>query len=134
MKVGMDNINAHEEQLNTYLSNKLLEKYGALGWFHILGPKDPAKRSGIVSFEVKRPNANGIAEDLSEKKNIMIRDGQFCVHSFLNRCFGVGWSGPQLPKDQRMMYRASFYFYNTIEECDIFLDTLHEIFKERFYL
>ncbi|NLE08003.1 MAG: aminotransferase class V-fold PLP-dependent enzyme [Dehalococcoidales bacterium] len=133
-KVGMDNIHAHEEKLNTYLSGKLMERYGDLGWFNILGPKDPAKRSGIVSFEVKRPNANGIAEDLSEKRNVMIRDGQFCVHSYLNNTFGVGWSGPQLPSEQRMMYRASFYFYNTIKECDIFLDTLQEIFEERFYV
>lgn len=133
-KVGMENIRAREEKLNTYLSGKLMERYGDLGWFRILGPKDPAKRSGILSFEVKRPNANGIAEELSEKRNIMIRDGQFCVHSFLNKEFGVGWSGPQLPNEQRMMYRISFYFYNTIEECDIFLDTLHEVFEERFYV
>lgn len=133
-KVGMDNIHAQEKKLNTYLSGRLMERYGDLGWFSILGPKDPAKRSGILSFMVKRPNANGIAEELSDRRNVMIRDGQFCVHSYLNKEFGVGWSGPQLPKNQRMMYRASFYFYNTIEECDIFLDTLHEIFKERFYI
>lgn len=132
--VGMENIRAQEEKLNSYLSGKLVERYGDLGWFNILGPKDASKRSGILSFEIKRPNANGIAEDLSEKNNVMIRDGQFCVHSYLNKEFGVGWSGPQLPKDQRMMYRASFYFYNTIGECDVFLETLQETFEERFYL
>lgn len=133
-RVGMDEIDQHEEALNTYLSNKLLERYSDLGWFNIIGPRDPSKRSGILAFEVKRPNANGIAEDLSEKNNIMIRDGQFCVHSYLNKKFGTGWSGPQLPNEQRMLYRASFYFYNTFEECDLFADTLHEIFEERFYL
>jgi cysteine desulfurase/selenocysteine lyase len=134
LEVGMDNIGAQEKLLNTYLSKKLLERYGGLGWFNILGPSDPAKRSGILSFEIKRPNANGIAEELSEKRNVMIRDGQFCVHSYLNKVFGQGWSGPQLPANQRMMYRTSFYFYNTIEECDIFLDTLEEVFRERFYI
>jgi cysteine desulfurase / selenocysteine lyase len=133
-KVGLDKIKAHEKKLNTYLSGKLLERYGDLGWFNILGPKDASKRSGILSFEVKRPNANGIAEELSEKSNVMIRDGQFCVHSYLNKRFGTGWSGPQLPNEQRMMYRASFYFYNTIEECDMFLETLHNVFEERFYV
>jgi selenocysteine lyase/cysteine desulfurase len=130
----MDNIRAQEKLLNSYLSEKLLERYGDLGWFNILGPSDPAKRSGILSFEIKRPNANGIAEELSEKRNVMIRDGQFCVHSYLNKVFGQGWSGPQLPSNQRMMYRISFYFYNVIKECDIFLDTLDEVFRERFYI
>ncbi|MFC1946478.1 aminotransferase class V-fold PLP-dependent enzyme [Chloroflexota bacterium] len=134
LEVGMENIKAQEELLNTYLSEKLLERYGDLGWFNILGPRDPAKRSGILSFEIKRPNANGIAEELSEKRNVMIRDGQFCVHSYLNKVFGQGWSGPQLPNEQRMMYRASFYFYNTIKECDILLETLDEVFRERFYI
>jgi cysteine desulfurase / selenocysteine lyase len=133
-KVGLDKIKAHEKELNTYLSGKLLERYGDLGWLNILGPKDPSKRGGILSFEVKRPNANGIAEELSEKGNVMIRDGQFCVHSYLNKRFGTGWSGPRLPNEQRMMYRASFYFYNTIEECDKFLETLHKVFEERFYI
>lgn len=132
--IGMDRIGEQEKRLNGYLSAKLTERYGGLGWFRIMGPADAAKRSGILSFEVKRPNANGIAEELSEKGNVMVRDGQFCVHSYLNKEFGEGWSGPQLPGEQRMMYRVSFYFYNTIEECDIFLDTLHEIFKERFYV
>jgi len=134
LEVGMHNIREQEKLLNTYLSEKLLERYGDLGWFNILGPSDPSKRSGILSFEIKRPNANGIAEELSEKRNVMIRDGQFCVHSYLNKVFGQGWSGPQLPANQRMMYRASFYFYNTIEECDIFLETLEEVFRERFYI
>ena len=133
-KVGMDKISAQEEQLNSYLSEKLLERYGDLGWFRILGPSDVRKRGGILTFEVKRPNAMGIAEELSEKKNIMIRDGQFCVHSYLNKEFGKGWAGPRLPNEQRMTYRVSLYFYNTLEECLIFLDTLHEVFKERAYV
>lgn len=33
-----------------------------------------------------------------------------------------------------MTYRASLYFYNTLEECRIFLRTLHEIFAERSYV
>ena len=133
-KVGMDKISAHERQLNGYLTAQLLERYGDLGWFRILGPADANQRGGILSFVVKRPNANGIAEELSEIRNIMIRDGQFCVHSYLNKEFGQGWSGPQLPNEQRMVYRVSLYFYNTLEECRIFLDTLHQVFKERAYV
>ena len=87
-----------------------------------------------MTFEVRRPNALGIAEELSEKNNIMIRDGAFCVHSYLNKEFGQGWTGPRLPAEQRMIYRVSLYLYNTVAECRIFLDTLHEVFQERAYI
>jgi len=133
-KVGMDKIGAQEERLNSYLSRQLLERYGDTGWFRILGPADASKRGGILTFEVKRPNAVGIAEELSEKSNIMIRDGLFCVHSYLNKVFGQGWTRPRLPSEHRMTYRVSLYFYNTLEECQTFLETLHHIFKERGYV
>jgi cysteine desulfurase / selenocysteine lyase len=33
-----------------------------------------------------------------------------------------------------MVYRVSLYFYNTLAECDVFLETLDEVLKERSYL
>jgi cysteine desulfurase/selenocysteine lyase len=133
-KVGMDRIRAHEARLNEYLTSQLKERYGDNGWFRILGPVDPDKRGGILTFEVKRPNARGIAEELSENANVMIRDGVFCVHAYLNKEFGEGWVRPRLPSEHRMTYRVSLYFYNTLEECRIFLDALHGIFEERGYV
>jgi cysteine desulfurase/selenocysteine lyase len=133
-KIGMGNISSHEEDLNKYLSEELQHRYGGEGWLRIIGPSDPAKRGGILTFEVKRPNAVGIAEELSAKSNIMVRSGAFCVHSYLNKEYGVGWAEPRLPSEHRMLYRASLYFYNTVEECQVFLDTLHEVFEERSYV
>jgi len=132
-KVGMENIGAQEERLNSYLSARLMERYGGGGWFRIFGPADPARRGGILTFEVRRPNAVGIAEELSDA-NIMVRDGFFCVHSYLNHVFGQGWTRPRLPSEHRMNYRVSLYFYNTLEECDYFLERLHRIFTERAYV
>jgi cysteine desulfurase/selenocysteine lyase len=133
-RVGMDRIHAHEARLNAYLTEQLMARYGDTGWFRILGPSNPHLRGGILTFEVKRPNAGGIAYELSENANVMLRDGVFCVHSFLNKEFGPGWVRPSLPSEHRMTYRASLYFYNTFEECRIFLDALHEIFEERAYV
>jgi cysteine desulfurase/selenocysteine lyase len=133
-KIGMDKINERMNYLNKYLTDQLLEKYGDTGWFRILGPADASQRAGILTFEVKRPNAVGIDEELNDKSNIMIRDGVFCVHSYLNYKYGQGWLRPKLPSEHRMVYRASLYFYNTLEECRIFLDALHNIFEERSYL
>ena len=133
-EIGLDRINARVNHLNNYLTTELLKRYGDTGWFRILGPQDADRRGGVLTFEVKRPNAVGIAEELSDMSNIMIRDGVFCVHSYLNYKYGEGWMRPRLPSEHRMTYRVSLYFYNTIEECRVFLDTLNTIFEERSYL
>jgi cysteine desulfurase/selenocysteine lyase len=133
-RVGMDKIRAQEKLLNSHLTAQLMDRYEDGGWFRIIGPREASKRGGILTFEVRRPNAVGIAEELSDRANVMIRDGLFCVHSYLNREFGQGWTRPRLPSEHRMTYRASLYFYNTLDECDVFLGALHQIFKERGYV
>jgi len=133
-KTGMKQISEHMNYLNDFLTQELNKRYGDTGWFRILGPADAGRRGGILTFEVRRPNAVGIAEELSDSNNIMIRDGVFCVHSYLNYKFGQGWMRPRLPAEHRMTYRVSLYFYNTLEECRVFLDTLHNIFQERSYI
>lgn len=133
-QIGFDKISRYISSLNDFLTKELLNNYGDLGWFRIIGPQDAKQRGGILTFEVKRPNAVGIAEELSDKSNIMIRDGVFCVHSYFNYKFGQGWLRPRQPAEHRMLYRVSLYFYNTLEECRVFLDTLHNIFKERSYI
>jgi cysteine desulfurase / selenocysteine lyase len=133
-QIGMNRITEQENLLNSFLTKELLCHYGDLGWFKIFGPSDPSQRGGIVSFEVHRPNAIGIATELNSKNNIMIRDGAFCVHSFFNEQYGQGWIRPKSHKDHRMIYRVSMYFYNTIEECQTFVETLDEIFTERCYI
>jgi cysteine desulfurase/selenocysteine lyase len=132
-RVGMDRISAYEHQLNSYLTEQLLNRYGGEGWFRILGSRDVSQRGGILTFEVRRPNCVGIAEELDERSNVMIRDGAFCVHSYLNKEFGQGWTRPRPPAEHRMLYRVSLYFYNTIEECQAFVETLDKIFEERSY-
>lgn len=133
-QVGMDYITDHEKLLNSYLTGKLLSRYGDTGWFTILGPEEANQRGGILTFVVQRPNTIGIAKELNAKNNIMIRDGAFCVHSYFNEQFGANWTHPKSHREHRMMYRVSLYLYNTFSECDLFLDTLHEIFVERSYI
>jgi cysteine desulfurase/selenocysteine lyase len=133
-QLGMNAIAGHEQELNRFLTEELLSRYGSTGWFRIFGPRDAAQRGGILTFEVQRPNAIGIADGLNRKNNLMIRDGVFCVHSYFNARYGQGWMRPKSHKEHRMIYRVSFYFYNTIEECRIFVETLNDIFEERCYI
>ena len=133
-KIGMDRINDRMNLLNNYLTEQLLNGTETQAGSGYSARKMPVSRGGILTFEVRRPNAVGIAEELSDRSNIMIRDGVFCVHSYLNYKYGEGWLRPRLPSEHRMTYRVSLYFYNTLEECRIFLDTLHSIFEERSYI
>ena len=87
-QIGMQQIVAQETKLNGYLTEELLKKYGDDGWFRIIGPQDATQRGSVLTFEVKRPNAVGIAEELSNKNNVMIRDGVFCAHAYFNEQFG----------------------------------------------
>ena len=134
LRIGMDAIYDHECRLNRYLTGHLLQRYGRTGWFRILGPQEEDRRGGILTVEIRRPNAVGIARELSASANIMIRSGAFCVHSYLNHLFGSNWARPGLPADHRMTYRVSLYFYNTEEECRVFLETLDDILRQRCYI
>lgn len=132
--IGMERIAEHEHHLNRHLTEALLDRYGDTGWFRIVGPEDPTERGGILTFEVQRPNIVGIAGELNARNNIMLRDGVFCVHSYFNEIFGPNWMRPKSHSEHRMIYRVSLYLYNTVEECDVFVETLDEIFKERGYV
>jgi len=50
--------------------------------------------------------------------NIMVRTGEFCVHS---------WFAEHGISREREKLRASFYAYNTMEECDAFVDALERL-------
>ncbi|UCE35895.1 MAG: cysteine desulfurase [Thermoplasmata archaeon] len=112
--IGMDNIAKHETKLNRIMTSKL----DGIPQVHILGPKEPEKRAGIVSFTVDEMDSHDIAMILDEMANIMIRSGMHCVHSWFQ---SRGLNGSA---------RASAYFYNTEEEAKIFGDTLQEIVEK----
>jgi cysteine desulfurase/selenocysteine lyase len=133
-QVGFDRIREHVGNLSRFLTQQLLARYGDTGWFRILGPADPGRREGVLTFAIRRPNCVGLVEELDQRHNIMIRDGAFCANAYLNHRFGRGWTRPRLPAEHRMTYRVSLYFYNTVEECEVFLQAVDEIFRERSYL
>ncbi len=109
--IGMKNIQEHETKLNTIMTSKL----DNISNVHIIGPKEPEKRAGIVAFWVDDMDAHDLAMILDEVANIMVRSGMHCVHSWFN---SRGINGST---------RASAYLYNTEEEAKIFGDTLEEV-------
>ncbi|MFY7803490.1 MAG: SufS family cysteine desulfurase [Limnoraphis robusta] len=110
--IGMDNIHAYEQELTAYLFSKLRE----IPDLKIYGPQPQADGSGraaLASFSVGEVHANDLSTLLNDA-GVAIRSGNHCtqpLHQYLN----VNSSA-----------RASFYFYNTREEVDVFITELKE--------
>ncbi len=100
--VGLDAIAAHEHAL-AEKTRAILEAEGMT----VLGPKDPAKRSGVVSFNVPglHPHDVGTAFDL---EGVAVRVGHHCCQPLMHllQCGGTA--------------RASFYLYNDQSDVDAF--------------
>ena len=111
MKLGMDTVQEQEFKLN----NRITEGLKEFEVVKLIGPPDASLRSGIISFTVDGIDAHNVAGILDHSANIMCRSGAHCVHSWFNKHNLAG------------SIRASLYFYNTLEECDIFIDTMRNI-------
>lgn len=113
-KLGKENIEKHELKLNRIIT----DEFEKMDFIKILGPS-VEKRSSIVSFNIDKINFHDVALMLNDTKNIMIRSGQHCVHSWFNANNIEGSA------------RASFYIYNTEEEAMIFVDAVKKIARLR---
>ncbi|HRY76865.1 MAG TPA: aminotransferase class V-fold PLP-dependent enzyme [Candidatus Paceibacterota bacterium] len=112
-ELGFDNIKKRELELNKFIT----EAIGNFPQIKMIGPKEPGLRGGIISFYVDNFDSREIALMFDQLSNIAIRSGQHCVHSWFNHQHLSGSA------------RASFYFYNTLEEAKIFVETLEKILK-----
>lgn len=112
-KIGMNNIQKKETELNKKLTQELLKIKG----LKIIGPENAEERGGVISFNIEGINPHDIALQLDASSNIMIRSGYHCCHSWFNSHKIDGSA------------RASLYFYNTTEEIDKFLEALEKALK-----
>ncbi len=104
-KIGLDNIKQHEIKLVKSINTDNLKLIGYTG------------ERGIFNFNIPGINFHEVASILDASKNIMIRSGQHCVHSWYNANSIEGSA------------RASFYIYNTPEEIEIFNKALEDLKK-----
>ena len=80
----------------------------------LYGPSDPARHSGIVTFNIEGCHPHDVASVL-DSENICIRAGHHCAQPLM-KFLGVGSTA-----------RASMYFYNTEDEVARFLDALGHV-------
>lgn len=110
-KIGMDNVRRHEIQL----TNLALRRLSNLESVAVYGPKKVEDRGGLIAFNVKGVDSHEVAILLDELENIAVRSGFHCAAP-LHKRLGL-----------RGTVRASFYVYNTLEEIEIFCDTVEKI-------
>jgi cysteine desulfurase / selenocysteine lyase len=98
----------HELRLNTYVTEQLRDIV------QIIGPKDPALRSGIFTF-IPPMNVHECSLLLSSMHSIYVRSGMHCVNSYYN---ARGLSGA---------VRASFGPTTTMEDVKRFVESLKQV-------
>jgi cysteine desulfurase/selenocysteine lyase len=113
--LGMKNIHEHEYKLSKRLIEGLNEFEDQLS---ILGPKEPEKRAALASIDLKKINPHEVAILMDDMFNIALRSGYHCTHAFHH----------SLDLDQGTL-RPSWYLYNTIDEVNIFLESLGELIE-----
>ena len=107
--VGRENILAHERQLMAYA----LERMALIPDLTIHGPRDPAERSGVVSFTLGDVHPHDIATIL-DGEGIAVRAGHHCCQPLMRRMC--------LPATAR----ASFYLYTGTDDVDRLVDGLNK--------
>jgi cysteine desulfurase/selenocysteine lyase len=110
--IGRDAILAHERMLLGYA----LERMSEIPDLTVFGPRDPAERSGVISFTLGDVHPHDLGTIL-DAEGIAIRAGHHCAQPLMRR-MGVGSTA-----------RASFYLYNTPDDVDRLIAGLHRARK-----
>lgn len=106
--IGIESIAEYEHQLTVYATEKLLDIEGV----RIIGTAE--NKSSVISFVVDGIHPYDIGSML-DKFGIAIRTGHHCAEPLMNRYSIPG------------TVRASFSFYNTMQEIDYFIASLNRI-------
>ncbi|MCL4786613.1 MAG: cysteine desulfurase [Verrucomicrobia bacterium] len=108
--IGRENIFRHDQELAHYT----YERLAALNGIRLFGPKQ--NRAGLVSFLLQDVHAHDVVT-LADQAGVALRGGHHCTQPLMHR-LGVESTA-----------RSSFYFYNTRDEVDRFVEVVKEIQK-----
>ncbi|MFS7261305.1 cysteine desulfurase [Carnobacterium divergens] len=106
-EVGMEDIHHYEQELVAYVVPKLQEIPGIT----IYGPTDPAKRTGVITFNLEGVHPHDLATAM-DMEGVAVRAGHHCAQPLMNYL------------EVNSTARASFYFYNTKSDADTFIKAL----------
>jgi cysteine desulfurase / selenocysteine lyase len=107
-EIGFENIQAYEHELLVYATSKLLEIEG----LRIFGPKiSGLNKASVISFNIEGIHPYDIGT-IIDKLGIAVRTGHHCAQPIMDFYKIPG------------TIRASFAFYNSKEEIDIFVEAV----------
>ncbi len=109
---AMNRISAWNKQLTA----RALERLAAIPGITIYGPKDAARRTSLVAFNIVGHDPMGLAQALNEA-GVESRAGCHCATL----------AHHALKLTPPASCRLSFYFYNTLDEVNYAVDTLEAI-------
>lgn len=107
--IGMDRIEAHERELVQTVLPQLL----AIEGLTVYGSTDPAKHTGVISFNLGHLHPHDLATAL-DMEGVAVRAGHHCAQPLMNY-LGLEASA-----------RASFYLYNTAADAEKLVSALKE--------
>jgi cysteine desulfurase/selenocysteine lyase len=110
-KLGRHRIAQHDQEMGAYAYAKLSRFKGGIRLF---GPH--IGRAGVVSFLLNDVHAHDVVT-LADQRGVALRGGHHCNQPLMRK-LGVESTA-----------RASFYFYNTVEEIDRLVEVIAEIQK-----
>lgn len=105
--IGFDDIATYEHELLVYGTKKIKEIEGVT----IYGPNDLTKKASVISFNIDGIHPYDIGT-IIDKLGIAVRTGHHCAQPIMDFYKIPG------------TIRASFAFYNTKEEIDIFVEAV----------
>ena len=111
MRLGMDNVWAHERELAEYALDRLAE----VPELELYGPRGE-DRGGVIAFNLGGLHPHDLATALDDR-GVAVRAGHHCAQP-LHRWLGVAATA-----------RASFYVYNTPSDVDRLVEALLEARK-----
>ena len=109
--LGRENIWRHDQELAEHAYAQLAARVFGVRLF---GPK--TGRAGLVSFQLPDAHAHDVVT-VADQRGLALRGGHHCTQPLMRK-LGVESTA-----------RASFYFYNTTEEIDRFVEVIREIQK-----
>ena len=112
--IGLNEIEKHEHKMAAYA----MDKMSGIEGLEIYGPTDPAKRAGIVTFNLNDVHPHDVATVL-DMSGIAVRAGHHCAQPLMK------WL------DVSATARASFYLYNDESDIDRLVEGLRSA-KEYF--
>ena len=111
-ETGMENIESIEKELTAYALDRLKE----IPYVTLYGPKDTHNRGGVISFNIEGVHPHDVAS-IVDTYGVALRAGHHCAQPFMKYMKINSTS------------RISFYFYNTKEEIDVFIESIKNVRK-----